>query len=400
MKETDTPRRSPGMRFNSSRVQTVLIVFLVASVSFVLGSRYEAIAGVVKGSQGPDNLDLSSVQVLYDELRDNYDGKLDTQKLIDGAKHGMTDAAGDPYTVYFNASESKEFDSDLEGTFDGIGAELGKRDKRLIIVSTLDGSPARAAGVLPNDTIVRVNGQDASQWAIDKAVKEIRGPKGTTVKLTVVRGEQSELKEFSITRDHITNPSVKSEVQGDIGYMRISRFGEDTTELAQQGAKQFKDAGVKGIVLDLRGNGGGYLTAAQGVSSIWMKNKVVMTQRTDGKITDTLKTTGDPILEGVPTVVLVDGGSASASEIVAGALSDNKAAQLVGEKTFGKGSVQTVQKLPDGGELKVTIAKWYTPNGKNITKEGIEPTTKVSLTADDITAGRDPQKDKAFELLR
>jgi carboxyl-terminal processing protease len=376
----------------------VIIGVIVALISFVVGTRSD---GLLQRSNNPSQLDFSSLNDIYKVLRDKYDGKIDPQKLIDGAKHGLVEAAGDPYTLYFTAKEASEFQSDLEGSFQGIGAELGKRTDSLVIMSTLDDSPAKKAGLLANDVVVKINGEDATKLTVDQAVSKIRGDQGTTVKLTVLRGDQG-LKDLTITRAAITNPSVKSEITADnIGILRISRFGEsDTTRLAQQAAKQFKERGVKGIILDLRGNGGGYLTAARDISSLWLEDKVVVTERTNGVVTDTLRSDNDAPLKGIKTMVLVDGGSASASEIVAGALADNGAATLVGEKTFGKGSVQTIVNLTGGGEVKVTVAKWYTPNGKNINKAGIEPSVKVGLSADDVNANRDPQKDKALELLR
>jgi carboxyl-terminal processing protease len=246
-----------------------------------------------------------------------------------------------------------------------------------------------------------VNDESTSGWSIEKAVSKIRGKKGTTVKLTIIRGEEAP-RDISITRSTITDPSVKYEVTAEnIGVMRISRFGEsETARLAAQAANEFKAKNVKGIIVDLRGNGGGYLIAAQQIASLWLKDKVVVTERSGGKVIDTLRSSDDSaILEGIPTVVLVDGGSASASEILAGALSDNGAAKLVGQKTFGKGSVQTIEDLLSGGQLKVTVAKWYTPKGKNINKEGIKPDTEVVPTADDIAAQRDVQKTKAIEII-
>lgn len=378
-----------------------LIVVLVGMLAFVAGTRSNEVIAQIQHKQGPSSLDLASLNDVYHVLRNKYDGKLDPQKLIDGAKHGLVAATGDPYTTYFNAKEAAEFESDLDGSFQGIGAEIGKRDDRLVIISTLDDSPAKKAGLLANDILVNVNGDDVSGWTVEQAVSKIRGEKGTTVKLVVLRGEEG-LKEFTITRDAITNPSVRSEITSDnIGIMRISRFGEsDTATLSRKAAQQFKDAGVKGVILDLRGNGGGYLSAAREVAGLWLEDKVVVTERQNGIVTDTLRSDNDAPLAGIKTIVLIDGGSASASEIVAGALSDHGAATLVGQKSFGKGSVQTVEDLPGGGKLKVTIAKWYTPNGKNINKEGIKPSIEVKMTAEDANAGRDPQKDKALELIR
>ena len=379
----------------------ILSLLLVAIVAFVGGTRSDAVLARFSPSKGPSGLNFSSLNDVYKVLRSKYDGQIDPQKLIDGAKHGMVAATGDPYTVYFNDKEASEFNGDLEGSFQGIGAELGKRNNALVVISTLDDSPAKKAGLIANDVVVKVNDETTDNWSVDQAVSKIRGEKGTTVKLTVLRGEEG-VKEFSITRDNITNPSVKSEIlDGNIGLIRISRFGEsDTATLAQRAAEDFKAKGVKGVILDLRGNGGGYLSAARDISSIWLEDKVVVTERTGGKVTDTLRADQSAPLKGIPTVVLVDGGSASASEIVAGALSDNKAAKLVGEKTFGKGSVQTIEDILSGGQLKVTVAKWYTPNGKNITKEGITPDVTVKLTSEDINAGRDPQKDRAIQLIQ
>ena len=379
----------------------ILITVFVALVSFVTGTRSNEIVARFDGKQNPASLDFSSLNDVYGVLRSKYDGKLDAQALIDGAKHGMVEATGDPYTTYFTAKEAAEFESDLEGSFQGIGAELGKRNDQLVIISTLDDSPAKKAGLLANDIIVGVNSDDATSWTVEEAVSKIRGEKGTTVKISVLRGEQG-VKEFSITRDAITNPSVKSEITPEnIGILRISRFGEtDTTTLSRKAAEQFKAAGVKSVVLDLRGNGGGYLVAAREVASLWLEDKVVVTERQNGVVVDSLRSDNDAPLKGIKTIVLIDGGSASASEIVAGALSDHGAATLVGEKSFGKGSVQVIENVAGGGKLKVTIAKWYTPNGKNINKEGIKPSVEVKLTAEDINANRDPQKDKALELAR
>jgi carboxyl-terminal processing protease len=392
-------RRLPLLR--SSTLVWGGATLLIASAAFVAGTRSQQLAAAITGKTDGTTLDLSGVQALYAQLQDQYDGELDVAKLVDGAKHGLVEATGDPYTVYFNADEAKDFKNALDGTFDGIGAELGKTDGKLVVNSTLDGSPARAAGVMPADQIIRVNDQDATSWTIDKAVTNIRGKKGTTVKITVVRDGAA--KEFTITRDTISDPSVKSEVlDGNVGYMRISRFGEDTGAMAQKAAQDLKDQGVTSVVLDLRGNGGGYLTAATQVAGIWLDNKIVATQREGGKVIDskTERTGSATILEGIPTSVLVDGGSASASEILAGALHDYGVVKLVGEKTFGKGSVQTVEPLPDGGEVKITIARWYTPKGKNISKQGIVPDETVAVSPDDITSGRDPQKDKAISLVK
>lgn len=377
-------------------------VLITAAAAFVLGTRSQDLFMWLSTSQNKDmasQLDLSTVQGVYDKLRLQYDGKLDTQALIDGAKKGMVAATGDPYTVYFTDAEAQEFMNDLDGKFSGIGAELDMKQNLLTIVSTIDDSPARKAGLLPGDIIMKINDEDSTHWSIEKAVSTIRGEKGTTVKLTIIRKQHA--KQFSIVRDEIINPSVRYEITNGIGYLRISRFSDkDTTRLATEAAQAFKKKNVKGVVVDVRGNGGGYLTAAQEVASLWLPTgKVIVEERRGSDVTETLKSSGDAPLAGVPTVVLIDGGSASASEILAGALHDQKAAQLVGVKSFGKGSVQQLVDIDSGGELKVTIAKWFTPAGVNISKEGIKPDVNVVMTDKDVAADRDVQKQKAFELL-
>jgi carboxyl-terminal processing protease len=395
----EQPQPKPKKQVSLGVVVTLMCI--VAICSFIVGTRSTNVLASLLSSQNKAvaaDLDYRDVEAVYDKLRQSYDGKLNTTALIEGAKKGLVEAAGDPYTVYFTKEEAKEFMSDLQGTFSGIGAELARRDEQLLITATLDDSPARKAGLQASDVIVKVNDEDASSWAVDKAVSAIRGEKGTTVKITVLRNQ--ELKEFSITRDEISTPSVKWEVVDSVGYIRLARFADDTAELARQAADELKSKGVKSIVLDLRGNGGGYLTAARDVSSLWLDDKVVVQERTNDKVTETLRSGTDAPLAGLPTIVLIDGGSASASEIVAGALQDNKVATLMGEKTFGKGSVQDILDFSNGGQLKVTVAKWYTPNGKNISKEGIAPDNEVKMSDQDLKNNKDTQKDTAIDRAK
>lgn len=353
-------------------------------------------------SQGslPADLDYSTVEQLYDSLKETYDGELDVTKLLDGLKDGLAQATGDQYTEYLNAEDAQEFDDQLSGSFSGIGAELAKEDNLIVVVSPIAGFPAEKAGLRPKDIITKINDEPAYDLSVSEAVNKIRGPKGTKVTLTIVRNSSEELK-LEITRDQITIPSVTTEIlDGNIGYMKISRFGEDTTRLARQGANSFKQAGVKGVILDVRGNPGGLLNSAVDLSSLWLANgKTILQEKRGGTVIQTFRASGTPTLKDIPTVVLIDEGSASASEITAGALKDNGVATLIGQKTFGKGSVQQLEELVGGGVLKVTIARWHTPGGKNIDKEGIEPDQRVERTDEDYTANRDPQKDAALQFL-
>ncbi len=352
-------------------------------------------------SKLPEDLDYKTVEDVYDTLRANYDGELDQEKLLDGIKTGLAESTGDPYTEYMNADATKQFNDDLNGTFSGIGAELGKEKDSIVIIAPISGFPAEKAGLKARDVIIEINGESAQGMSVSDAVSKIRGEKGTEVTLKVVR-DQSQALEIKIIRETITIPSVESEIlEGNIGYLKISRFGDDTVRLSRDAATKFKQANVKGVVLDVRNDPGGLLDASIQVSSIWLpKGKTVLQEKSGGKVIKTYTATGESILEGVPTVVLINGGSASASEIVAGALKDNNAATLVGEKTYGKGSVQSLQKLAYGSVLKVTIARWYTPADKNIDKEGIKPDQEVKITEEDAQAKRDPQKNKALEILK
>lgn len=379
----------------------IAILVLVFWVGLSLGSGTISTEKPVNSNAGlPEDLSYQEVERIYDLLRDNYDGKLTVDELQDGLKSGLIKAAGDPYTEYFNKEDATEFNSQLEGTFSGIGAELGKdKDNNLTVVAPIAGFPAEKAGIRAKDLIVSINDESTQDLSIQEAVNKIRGPKGTEVRLTILRGE--ERKDFKIIREDIKIPSVKHEMTaGNIGYMQITQFSPDTASLARQAAQDLKGQGATKILLDLRGNPGGTLDGAVDIASMWLpEGKTVLQEKRDGRVKNTYKSSGAHILSGIPTVVLIDEGSASASEIVAGALKDNSVATLVGTKSYGKGSVQQILQLNGGGEVKVTVARWFRPNGKNIDKKGIEPDTKVARTDGDYTNNRDPQKDKAVEQL-
>ena len=378
-----------------------LTLVIVAIVSFVAGARSDAlfanVASVFGVRTSNKTIDLSSVQKTYQELIANYDGKLDTQKLIYGANRGLVEAAGDPHTVYMDPDETKEFDKSLSGQIGGgIGAEIGLRNNKPTIIKPLENSPAQKAGIKAGEVIVKVNDESSSDWSVEKVVSKIRGEVGTSVKLTLLSGGQT--REVSVVRQNIVSPAVESEIDGEIGILKVNRFGDDTVSLARKYASEFVEKGVKKVILDLRNNPGGTVGAAQGLLGIWLDNQIAMTERRGSEIVKTLRTTGTPILGNMKTVVLINGNSASASEITAGALREYGKAMLVGQKSYGKGSVQIVLGLPGGSQMKVTEARWYTPKGKNIDKTGIEPDVKVDLSSDDVNNNVDPQMDKAKSL--
>ncbi|MBA3758675.1 S41 family peptidase [Candidatus Saccharibacteria bacterium] len=349
----------------------------------------------------PADLDYSSVEQVYDSLRANYDGELKGEELLDGLKEGLAKSTGDPYTEYLNPTAAKEFDEDLNGSFSGIGAELSKDKELIVIISPISGFPAEKAGLRPKDVIAEINGESAYDLSVSEAVKKIRGEVGTKVKLKVVR-DGSEQLDFEITREKITIPSVTSEILPDnIGYLKVSRFAEDTSALSREAAVKFKNANVKGVILDVRGDPGGLLESSVDLASLWLENgKNVLQEKRGDVVVKTYNAKGTPTLKGIPTVVLINEGSASASEILAGALRDNNAATLIGQKTFGKGSVQSLVRLGDDSVLKITIARWFTPSGKNIDKEGIEPDQKVERTDEDFKNNKDPQRDAALNFLK
>jgi len=390
----------------NSKANLIGIAIIIALFAFVLGNRWGDIySGITNtfvnssNSELPDELDYSSVDELYNTLRRKYDGVLNIDDVMNGIKKGLAQSAGDPYTIYLSEDEAKDFKNELNGTFTGIGAELGVENDRIVIIAPLDGFPAQAAGVRAGDVIVQLDGEDAYGISIEEAVSKIRGEEGTDVTLSIARDGKA--LDITITREKITVPSVTSEIREDgIGYIKIARFAEDTASLSKKAANEFAQQGVKKVILDLRNDGGGFLDAAVDVAGLWLPDgTLVVEQRSGDVVTQSLKSQGDGPLVGIETVLLINKGSASASEIVAGALKDYEAATLVGETSFGKGSVQALEELRAGGVLKVTIARWYTPEGVNIDHEGIEPGVVVEFTDADYENKTDPQLDEAVKLL-
>lgn len=344
------------------------------------------------------NLDLSPLQDTYKTIKKNYDGVIDEKKLVDAANKGMIESLGDDYTIYLTPSEAQKFDEELNGYVGaGIGVEIGKRFDMMTVLRVLADHPAVKAGIQKGDVILRVDGQSTEGWTVEETASKVRGEIGTNVNITVLRGGKT--YDYTITRAVIDNKSVNYSNVGGIGIIQISRFDMDTGELTRKAATDLKSQGVKGIVLDLRNNGGGYVDAAQAVAGVWLDKKLLFTEKSGDKVIDVIYSTGSPILEGVPTVVLVNGSSASASEIVAGAFQDYKVASIVGEQSFGKGSVQQLFNLDNGSQLKVTIARWFTPNNANITKGGITPSVVVKYTDTDANSDNDTQLKEAIKIL-
>jgi len=311
-------------------------------------------------------------------------------------------ATDDPYSYFFDPRESKSFSQDIEGSFEGIGAELGIKDNILTVVAPLEGSPAQKAGLMAGDKILKIGGKVSSDMAIDEAVDAVRGKKGTEVNLTILRAGEQETREISIIRDVIEIKSVKFEFrENDIAYLKIIKFGENTSKEFNDAVNQIISRKSKGIILDLRNNPGGLLDEAIKVAGKMLpKESVVVFEENSEGEKESLKTAGGDKLSGVPTVVLINEGSASASEILAGALHDDQDITLIGKKSFGKGTVQELIKLSGNSSVKITVAKWLTPKGDYIMEKGISPDIEVDLNTDDYNNNRDPQLDKAMEVIK
>lgn len=387
------------MEERPSRTYSWKIVASFLVVGFFIGQLAPAVLPNVK--RAGNQLDFSDLQSTYDILERKFDGDLDRAKMLESARAGLVAGTGDPHTTFLNAEAAAELNDQLNGSLSGIGAEIAIKNNKLTVVAPVAESPAAKAGLQPGDWITQINDTDSSALTLDEAVKNIRGEKGTQVRLTIIRGA-TQPKELTITRDRITVPSVRWSIkEGGIGYIQITQFGTDTPQKIKQAATELKTQGATKIILDMRNNSGGFLDAAVDVSSQFLpSDKVVVEERRRGKTVDKLKTDGGGVLVGLPLVVLINEGSASASEIVAGAIKDHGAGKLLGEKSFGKGSVQEVIKLGGGAELKVTVAHWFTPNGTGIDREGIKPDIEVKQGAEEFNTDRDPQLERALQELR
>jgi carboxyl-terminal processing protease len=356
--------------------------------------------------QPQDNtIDFGLFWKVWGLLKDKYVDRasLDANTLFYGAIKGMLAATGDPYTTFFDPKENKDFSEDMSGTFDGIGAEMGIKDDILTIVAPLEGMPAEKAGLMAGDKIFKINGENAADFSIEEAVAKIRGPRGSEVTLSIFHKGDLEAHDVIVKRDTILVKSVRFEMKDDnIAYIRVSRFGEDTENEFKQAVQQAADKKAKSIILDLRNNPGGYLESAVNMGSFMIPfGKTVVIEENGAGVRHETTARGGDVLSSLSTVVLINEGSASASEILAGALRDDRNnVTLVGKKSFGKGSVQEFIPASKDTSVKITVAHWLTPSGKQINKVGISPDQEVDLTLDDLKNNRDPQLDTAIEVLK
>ncbi len=393
-----------------TRAKKAISIFLISL--FLIGGVFTLglFIGISNGKSQcpvcqPQDLDFSLFWEAYGKLKEEFVNpeKFNTQKIIYGAISGMVKSLDDPYTVFFPPEETKRFMEDVQGAFEGVGMEIGTRKGQLQVIAPLEGTPAQKAGLRAGDKIIKVGDTSTSDLTVDEAVNLIRGPKGSEVTLTVFRDAWDESKEIKIVRELIAVSSLKWEMKDDnIAYIRLYHFSEKANSDFRTAAVEILASPAQKIVLDLRNNPGGYLEVAQEIAGWFLKKEqvVVIEDFGEGKEKKEYKSRGNASFSEYPIVILTNQGTASASEILAGALRDNRSTLIIGEKSFGKGSIQELEELREGSSLKITIAKWLTPNGKGLTDVGLEPDIKVEITDEDYKQEKDPQLDKAIEVIK
>lgn len=392
----------------------ILIVFVIIVGAFSLG--YFAGKGDttrpllasstqrVENKSSEDRVDFGTFWVAWDLLKKKFvdSESLDPQELVYGAINGMFVATGDPYTVFLNPKKTQALNEELDGSFQGIGAEIGVKDNLLTVVAPLDNTPAQRAGIRSGDKIIEIDGVVAAELTIEEAVQHIRGEKGTDVVLKIFRDGDNDTRDITVTRDDIIIESVQFKgVEDDIAYIRIATFGVDTFTEFEEALARAESENMRGLVIDLRNNPGGLLEVASKMVGLFVPSGSVSLIEKDAAGKDQAHIArGTARYLKLPVVLLINEGSASASEIFAGALKDHRSEiQLVGQTSFGKGSVQELIPMKDGTAAKITVAKWFTPHEREIDQVGIAPDHEVEISSEDFEQGRDPQKDKGMDIL-
>ncbi len=391
-------------------VSLVLICGVFAAGTYVGYSQRPEIDKVLsvvnKDPQVTTSADFSAFWKVWNVLNEKsiYANKATDQERVWGAAQGLAASLGDPYTVFFPPTENTMFNDQIQGSFGGIGAEIGIKDDVITVVTTLKGTPAEKAGLKTGDVIVKINGTSTNSMSVDKAISLIRGDKGTDVNLTVFRKGELSTREIKITRDTINSPVVDTkQLPNGIFVITFYSFSQNSASLFRDALEKFSTSGSHKLILDMRGNPGGYLDAAVNIGSWFIdEGKTIVTEDFGSKQAPQVYRSNGPKVfnDNLQFAVLVDGGSASAAEILAGALQQNKIATLIGTQTFGKGSVQELVPITDTTSLKVTVARWLTPDGTSISEKGLTPDIVVPITAADVAAKHDPQMDKAVQFLQ
>lgn len=401
------------MRLNLKQIRLIifglLLVILAGGGGYWLGTHQVLIRGngqprvVIERSLPPEreDLDFSLFWDVWDKLEANYLDKsaLKPAEMVYGAIRGLTASLGDPYTVFLSPEDNQEVKDDLGGSFEGVGIQLGYKDGNLAVIAPLSGMPAERAGVKAGDLILKIEDLETTGISLPEAVRLIRGPKGTSIKLTLLHEGESQVYEALIIRETIVIPSVEVKFDNEVVHLRLMRFGERTNQEWEEAVTAIlsRQPEIKGVVLDLRNNPGGYLSGSVFIASEFLSSGVVVIQEAANGSQETFSVNRQGRLTTIPLTVLVNQGSASASEIVAGALKDQGRAKIVGEPTFGKGTIQEAQDLSGGAGLHITTARWLTPSGQSVDKTGLTPDYQLE---DNQETEVDEQLQKAIEVLR
>ncbi|HEY9583391.1 MAG TPA: S41 family peptidase [Candidatus Paceibacterota bacterium] len=401
---------------HNQKIVTAFIGLVVLVFVFYIGHSVGKKNAMDKAliSVAPEGVNITNEQLdpfwkVWTILSDKYveATTTDTQKRIWGAIQGLASSQGDPYTVFFPPEEAKTFKSDIAGNFEGVGMEIGIKDDVLTVITPIKNSPAHRAGVKAGDKIIEIDGKSTANLSVEEAVKFIRGARGTSVRIIFIREGTNEPLEKTLVRDVIDIPTLETEIKSDIFIIRLFSFTAQSPELFRVALRDFLKSGKNRLVIDLRGNPGGYLDAAWDIASWFLPSgKTIVTEDFGGKAENRVyRSKGYDVLnkffgKNYKVAILVNNGSASASEILAGALQEHGVAKLVGIKTFGKGSVQELIEITPETSLKVTIARWLTPKGHNLSHDGLKPDYEVKITQKDVDEKRDPQLDKAIEILK
>lgn len=389
-------------------ITPIILIAAVFGLGFWVGQvarpSIEKVEGLCQKTLGqPEQVDFSLFWDAWQIIQKKYVDRmeLNTQEMVYGAISGLLKSLDDPYSLFLPPQESKKFLDDMGGSFEGIGAEIGIRKGVLTIIAPLEGTPAKTAGLQAGDKVLKIDDTLTADLTLDEAVNLIRGPKGTEVVLLISREEWEEAKEIKIIRGTIKIPILKWELKDDIAYVQFYHFTENAAWEFRKMTNEILGSEARGLILDLRNNPGGYLEVAVDIASWFLeKGKLVALEDFGNGQKIEYRSRGYKKLAHLPMIILINQGTASGSEILAGALRDHLGIKLVGQKSFGKGSVQELEKLKGGSSIKITVAKWLTPSGICIHQEGLEPDFEVEMTQEDIEAGRDPQLDKAMELLK
>ncbi|MBI2034002.1 MAG: S41 family peptidase [Candidatus Liptonbacteria bacterium] len=375
---------------------------------FILGTKNLQVL-IIKGvsniePEKPVGADFNTFWQTWQIIDESYlrSKEVSPQDKVYGAIGGLVKSLGDPYSAFFSPNNSKKFQEDIRGSFGGIGVEIGIKKDKLVVIAPLKNTPAYDAGLLPGDQILTINSTSTEDLTIEQAVSFIRGPENTQVTLSILRDTWESSRDFKITRTRISLPTLDFEMKDDkIAYIQIHSFNENVERLFANAVSEALSKDVKGIVLDLRNNPGGFLGVAINMAGWFLpRGSLVVSEAYPGGLKDDFKASGNSLLAKLPVVVLENGGTASASEILAGALRFHRKIKIVGEKSFGKGTIQEIKQLRDGSSLKITVAHWVLPGGEVLEGSGLKPDIEAKLTEEDAKNKRDPQLDKALEILK